>query len=177
MSVGFMLPFVIIVAGAVLAVTSSNILHAVFGLAISLVGVAGAFLALGSPFVAVMEVLIYVGGIAVTMIFAVMLSSVNSPIERHGWLRKLMAALAAGLFFLGGSMVILNADFGAGQQLPPEAWDVRAIGANLLERFNLAFETLSVVLLLAIVGAIVIVRKEPHLPADEVVNGAEGEQA
>ena len=49
---------VVMIAGALLAVSSSNILHAVFGLAISLVGVAGAFLALGSPFVAVMEILI-----------------------------------------------------------------------------------------------------------------------
>lgn len=173
MSLAFLLPCVVILAGAFLAVTRANILHAVFGLAICLVGVAGAFLALGSPFVAIMEVLIYVGGIAVTMIFAVMLSSVNSPMERKGAARKLLGALAAGLFFLAGTLIILDADLTSGAQLPPEAWSLKAIGANLLERFNLAFEVLSLVLLLAIVGAIVIVRKEPLLPADQVADRVE----
>ncbi len=167
MNIAFTLPFAVIVIGAFLAVTRSNILHAVFGLAISLVGVAGAFLALGSPFTAVMEVLIYVGGIAVTMIFAVMLSSVSSPAERGGFLRKSLAALVAGLFLAGGSLIIVNADFGAGNHLSTDAWSIQAVGRDLLDRFNLAFESLSLVLLLAIVGAIVIVRREPVLPADQ----------
>ena len=164
MSISFTLPMVIILAGAFVAVGSMNILHAVFGLAIALVGVAGAFLALGSPFVAVMEVLIYVGGIAVTMIFAVMLSSVVDPKERESRLRRAGAALVALLFFAGGALLISKAKFGAGRQVSAEAWGLEAVGKGLLDEFNLAFETLSAVLLLAIVGAIVISRKEPSLP-------------
>lgn len=167
MSLSFTVPMVLMLAGAALAVWSSNILHAVFGLAISLVGVAGAFLALGNPFVAVMEVLIYVGGIAVTMIFAVMLSSVASPQERESGRRRLLAALVAGAFLAAGVILIANADFGPGKHLAVHHWGLEAVGRSLLDRFNLAFETLSVVLLLAIVGAIVISRKEPQLPHAE----------
>lgn len=167
------LPVVVMIAGALLAVTSSNILHAVFGLAVSLVGVAGAFLALGSPFVAVMEVLIYVGGIAVTMIFAVMLSSVASPQDKETWSRRIMSMIIAAWFFVGGAALIANADFGTGKQLTRKDWGLEEVGRGLLDEFNLAFETLSVVLLLAIVGAIVISRKEPVLPNAELVEDSE----
>ncbi len=156
----FTIAAVITLAGSVLAISRSNILHAVFGLAIALGGVAGVFFTLGSPFVAIMEILIYVGGIAVTMIFAVMLSSVVNPKETESLLRRFLAAAAAGLFFVGGAIVIAHADFQGGQQLPAAAWSLEAVGRSLLNEFNLAFETLSLVLLLAIVGAIVIVRKE-----------------
>lgn len=161
MSVDFILAGAVALAGALLAVTRANILHAVFGLAISLVGVAGIFFALGSPFVAIMEILIYVGGIAVTMLFAVMLSTVVNPKEKESTVRRLLAAAAAGLFFTGMALVITHTEFATGQSLPASAWSLEEVGKNLLNRYNLAFETLSVVLLLAIVGAIVIVRKEP----------------
>lgn len=172
MSVDFILAGAVALAGALLAVTRSNILHAVFGLAISLVGVAGIFFTLGSPFVAIMEILIYVGGIAVTMLFAVMLSTVVNPQERESTVRRLLAASAAILFFAGMTLVITQAEFATGQSLPASAWSLEEVGKNLLNRYNLAFETLSVVLLLAIVGAIVIVRKEPV--QDEPVAKVEG---
>jgi len=166
MNIEFTLALIVTLVGALLAVTRENILHAVFGLAIALVGVAGFFFALNSPFVAIMEILIYVGGIAVTMIFAVMLSSVAHPKEREGKGRRILAALAAGSFLAAGALLIANANFGAGKQLPESSWGLREVGASLLTRYNLAFETLSIILLLAIIGAIVIVRKDPVLPAD-----------
>ncbi|MCP4444266.1 MAG: NADH-quinone oxidoreductase subunit J [Myxococcales bacterium] len=166
MSYDFAIAAVVTLAGALLAISQANILHAVFGLAISLVGVAGIFFTLNSPFVAIMEVLIYVGGIAVTMIFAVMLSSVTNPQEKENVGRRLMAAVAAGTFFVGGALVLHHAEFADGKELLNSEHSLQAVGVNLLNRYNLAFETLSVVLLLAIVGAIVIVRKEPAMPAD-----------
>ena len=166
MSIQFTLPMVVILAGALLAVLSRNILHAVFGLAIALVGVAGVFFVLNSPFVAVMEILIYIGGIAITMIFAVMLSSVASPTDQESMARRGMAAAVAGLFFAGGLAVISSSSFATAAPLPPEAWGLESVGRSLLDRFNLAFETLSAVLLLAIVGAIVISRKQAPEPGE-----------
>jgi NADH-quinone oxidoreductase subunit J len=163
MPISFSIAVVVVMAGALIGVIRTNILHAVFGLAISLVGVAGLFFTLNTPFVAVMEVLIYVGGIAVTMIFAVMLSSVARPSETETWGRKLLSALVAGAFFAGGALLITNTNFETSE--PTSAsYRLEDVGAYLLNDFNLAFETLSVVLLLAIVGAIVISRKEPVLP-------------
>ena len=150
------------VAGAVLAISLRNILHAIFGLAISLLGVAGLFVVLGSPFVATMEVIIYVGGISVAMIFAVMLSTVVSARGSASLRRKLMAAVTALLVFGALAGLLTATSFTVpGEPPPPEAWSVQAVGTDLLDRFNVAFESLSVILLLAIVGAIAISRRVP----------------
>lgn len=147
---------VMTIAGAIIAVGQKNIVRAVLGLAISLGGVALAFLALNSPFVAAMEVLIYIGGTTVAMIFAVMLSSTGQHEPGDGRLRQTLAAIAAILFFLAVAIVIHNAEFGATPATSEDAWSVRQIGLYLLNEFNVVFELLSVVLLLAIVGAITI---------------------
>ena len=149
------------IAGAILAVSRRNVVHAVFGLAIALVGVALAFLALGSPFVAAMQVLIYIGGITVAMIFAVMLSGTGQREEPEGIGRRLFAGITAVLFFVALAPVLINTDFGAAPVVAEEAWSLRTIGFNLLDRFNVVFELLSAALLLAIVGAIAIARHEP----------------
>lgn len=154
------------VAGALIAVSLVNILHAVLGLAISLLGVAGLFFCLGSPFVAAMEVLVYVGGISVAMVFAVMMSRSISAAEqpRERWPRKLFAATASLAFFAVVGAVIHTTSFDGSRAVPidDEAWSVKAVGHDLLTHYNLVFEALSVVLLLGIVGAIVISRKEPE---------------
>lgn len=161
----------ITVAGAVLAVTVRNIVHAIFGLGVALGGVALAFLILHSPFLAAMEVLIYIGGITVAMIFAVMLSPTGKREPRKGGWRPVLAGLVSVLLFIAMAWVVVTTDFA----VPPDraiaeseaAWSVQAIGRLLINEFNVAFELLSVVLLVAIVGAITIAarRDEGQDPA------------
>jgi NADH-quinone oxidoreductase subunit J len=155
------LAMVITIAGAILAVSRRNVVHAVFGLAIALVGVALAFLALNSPFVAAMQVLIYIGGITIAMIFAVMLSARGQAEEPEGIGRRLFAGIVAALFFVALAPVLINTDFGAAPVVAESEWSLKVIGRGLLNRFNVVFEALSVVLLLAIIGAIAIARHEP----------------
>jgi len=156
------LSIAVAVAGAIMAVTLPNILHAVFGLAISLMGIAGMFFCLGSPFVAAMEVLVYVGGISVAMVFAVMLSySISAGKMEESRERRLIGALPALLFLVVMVLLLQSTDFG-GQPaaLDSEQWTVAAIGRALLTHYNLVFEMLSLVLLVAIVGAIAIARED-----------------
>ena len=147
------------IGGALLAVSLRNILHAVFGLAISLMGVAGVFFCLGSPFVAAMEVLVYVGGISVAMVFAVMMSvsigAKNQPQEDVT--RKTVAMIVAAGFFGAMAWLVQGTEF-SGLPVEPgtQAWGLEAIGTALLTHYNLVFETLSVILLVAIMGAITI---------------------
>ncbi len=156
------------IAGAMLAVLQGNIVRAIFGLAMALVGVALAFLALGSPFVAAMEVLIYIGGITVAMVFAVMLSSAGRKEPRAPIARRVMAAFAAALFFGGVAWVIVGTEFTFPlEPASAEAWSVQEIGRNLVNRFNVVFELLSVVLLLAIIGAIRIAKGHAVPPTPE----------
>src|SRR5512136_2381768 len=71
---GFILVVALTISGALIAVGARNIFHNVLGLAVSLFGVSGLFVYLNSPFVALMEILIYVGAICIAICFAVMLS-------------------------------------------------------------------------------------------------------
>jgi NADH:ubiquinone oxidoreductase subunit 6 (subunit J) len=158
--------------GAVLAVTQGSIVRAIFGLAIALAGVALAFLLLGSPFVAAMEVLIYIGGITVAMAFGVMLSSAGNREARESVARRAMAGVGAAVFFAAVALVIVDAEFAPTPETDAEAWGVKMIGRELLDRFNVVFEALSVALLLAIVGAIVIAARrhedlDPTLAEDQ----------
>jgi len=146
------------VAGALMAVGLRNVLHAIFGLALSLLAIAGLFLMLGSPFLAAMEILIYVGGITVAMNLAIMLSTVMAPEERSG-ARRGLALLATLLFAASVALAISQTTFPERPTVAADAWHVKRLGEGLLNSYNVAFEALSVVLLLAIVGAIVISRR------------------
>lgn len=151
----------IAVAGAIMAVSLQNILHAVFGLAVSLMGVAGLFFALGSPFVAAMEVLVYVGGISVAMVFAVMLSySIAARKQTESTRARIMGAIPAVLLFFVLAAAVHGTSFTGVEVVDAEAWSVKAIGRDLLTHYNLVFELLSVVLLVAIMGAIAISKAE-----------------
>ncbi len=154
-------------AGALMSVTLRNVLHAIFGLALALLGLAGLFVILNSPFVAIMEVLIYVGGITVAMIFAVMFSTVASSNLVESPRRRTLAATVALAVFGAVASLLVATDFGPPAATDEAAWTVQTLGVNLLDRFNVIFEALSVVLLMAIAGAIVIARK----PADSEPGG------
>ena len=108
-----------------------------------------------------MQILIYIGGIVVAIIFAMMLSIAMTvqPLERNRpkvW----FAGLCAATFFGGVAWLLERTEF---EVIPPAAaqsWELAQLGHALLNRYNLVFETLSLVLLLAIIGAILIARQE-----------------
>lgn len=163
--------------GALVAVSVRDIVHAIFGLAVSLLSLAGLFTALGSPFVGAMEVLIYVGGISVAMIFAVMLSPQAGRALVETPARRFAAALIATLFFAGTALSLLSGDPVPDSPEAPGVFAPAALGHALLGDWLIAFEVLSLVLLLAIMGAVLIATREappppaaPASPPDRAVN-------
>ena len=147
--------------GAVIAVNARNVMRAVLALALALIGVAGLFVLLGSPFVAAMEILIYVGGISVMMIFAVMLSySISAGAQEKSLVRRALALLPCLAFLAVVSLTMIGTDFGPMPETSAEAWSMEAVGRALLTRYALNFELLSLVLLLAIVGSVTIARQD-----------------
>ena len=113
-----------------------------------------------SSFVAAMQLLIYIGGITVAIVFAMMLSIAMTvtPPERNR-AKTVFAAVCTAACGLGVFQLVRAARFPV-SPAPEEAWSVGAIGHALLTHYNLVFETLSVVLLLAIMGAILIARPQ-----------------
>ena len=150
----------LVLGGAITAVFVRHVLYAIIGLGICLLSIAGLFLFLGSPFVAAMQVLIYVGGISVAMVFALMLSaSMVRPLEIEA--RRVALACAAGLAFCAVlASQIMRTQFPQAPELEEGAWAVERIGHGFLTTYNVVFEGLSLVLLVAIIGAIIVAKKE-----------------
>jgi NADH-quinone oxidoreductase subunit J len=135
-----------------------NLLHAVLFLILSFVGVAGLYLTLSADFVAVVQILIYAGAIAVLMIFAVMLTPRASRDNAEGLLRVPALALA-GLVVAGVVFVALETDWRVAARGPFES-TATEIGEALVSPYVLPFEIASVLLVVAMIGAIVLVREE-----------------
>lgn len=141
--------------GACIAVFPRNILYNVLGLALALAGVAGLYLYLGSLFIALMQLLIYVGAITIAIVFAIMLSR---PLHLEVPKRHVPKVALAG----GVSALVFLALIGVGAKSKWVAaaarsndWSVEALGHMMLTKYNLVFEVISLVLLVAIIGAIV----------------------
>lgn len=141
--------------GAAIAVFPRNILYNVLGLALALTGVAGLYLYLGSLFMALMQLLIYVGAITIAIVFAIMLSRpLHLEVPKRRVPKVAMAGLASALFLL--CVVVAGAKTHWVPALERGSdWSVETIGHLLLTRYDLVFEAISLVLLIAIIGAIV----------------------
>ncbi len=144
--------------GAVIAVGARNIFHNVLGLALSLIGVAGIFVYLNSPFVALMEILIYVGAICIAICFAIMLSQ---PMHLKGPPRSILKSLGALLgagSVMGFLMLLTRKTTWVAAAQRSQDWSITTIGHYLLTNYSLIFEVISLLLLVAMLGAIVTAR-------------------
>jgi NADH:ubiquinone oxidoreductase subunit 6 (subunit J) len=168
----FLLCLGTLVAGALIAVASTRLIRGVCGLAICSIGLAGLYYFLHSPFLALMEILIYIGAVCVTIIFAVMLAEPDEPANEEKLGAKILwggmaLAVAAVLFgslgWLGwqGSHGIF-----AAPTSPLNDGSIQAIGHSLLTTYSLAFELISLALLVAIIGALAIARAGREKPVE-----------
>lgn len=149
-------------AAGALAVTSRNLVHAALWLVVSLGAVAGCYLVLTAEFVAWVQVLIYVGAIVVLMIFGVMLTraprrGTQDLDGRNRPLAALAGLASAGLVgvlavtaFRGAYVDIHHTRIGT----------AKAVGSPLFRLYVLPFEVASLLLLAALVGAVVMTRRE-----------------
>lgn len=160
--------------GALKVVTTRSIMHAAFWLFPVFAGIAGFYLFLGAQFLSAIQVLIYIGAILVLIVFAVTLT--RNPMDpedaqnnRFG-IPMALAAAALVLALVGAARMSGLAVTGAESiddinLLPGVAvTDVSAIGVVLLQQYLLPFEIASVLLLAAMIGAIVMARKERTAP-------------
>ena len=141
--------------GAVLAVWPKNVFYNAMALILCLFGVAGLFIYLNSEFLAVVEVIIYIGAISIAIIFAIMLSKPWAQEHSRRKPEKVLRSLfAAGLLFLA-LLQVLRASAWSKTSVEGD-YSIQAIGKSLLSDYALPFETVSLILLVAIIGALVI---------------------
>lgn len=160
-----MLPFVfiilsIITLGAALAVvTSKNLFHSALFLILSFVGVAGLYILLEAGFLAVVQIMVYVGAIAILIIFAIMLTRrlmAKDLVQRNA--QWGISGLVALLLFALLGFVLLRVNWPVVEAAVPDE-SISILGQELMSTYALPFEVASVLLLVALVGAIIIARE------------------
>jgi len=154
----FLITVAVTIVGASIAIFPRNILYNVLGLILALFGIAGLYFYLGSFFIAMMQLLIYVGAICIAIVFAIMLSRpLHLDMPPRPALKMVLAAIAGSVFFAGLVSAVLKTDWSPSPQRVSDLslWSVEKIGHALLTRYELVFEVISLVLLVAIIGAVV----------------------
>jgi NADH-quinone oxidoreductase subunit J len=147
-------------ATAVRLVTARNVVHAALYLVVTLGAVAGAFLLLSAEFIAWVQILIYVGAIVILFLFGLMLT--KAPIGREALdnQRRGLAALV-GLAILAGLVFLIQGAWDWDTtKISPTGGTAQAVGASIFSKFVLPFEVVSFLLLAALIGAIVLSRKD-----------------
>jgi NADH-quinone oxidoreductase subunit J len=161
LSTVFVLCLLTLGIGALIAVMSTRLIRSVCGLAICCIGLAGLYYFLHSPFLALMELLIYVGAVCVTIVFAIMLAEPEEPAADRRAASVLawggFALLIAAVLFGGLSWLGTHWKWVASTELANDG-SLAAIGHALLTTYSLAFELISLALLVAILGALAIAR-------------------
>ncbi|MES2379140.1 MAG: NADH-quinone oxidoreductase subunit J [Bacteroidota bacterium] len=166
----------VVVGSALFVASSKNLVRSIFMFFITLFGLAGLYVLALADFVAVTQIVIYVGGVLVLILFAFMLSgreTLGMLQQQKGKfisLRKLPAILLASLFFVVMLNVILKTDasnlpwikqaVAANTVIKPNDIMTDNIGINLMTRYLLPFEAISILLMMALVGAAHLARKE-----------------
>lgn len=158
----FYLIATVMVIAAIGVVSSNNMVHAALYLVVVLAGVAAQFLLLGAEFVGVTQVLVYIGAVIVLFLFGIMLTRARVGAEdnlnhENVWPAVLTAALLVAVM---GFAVI---DFAGDEEidvLGNSPTTVEQVSDSIFSTYIVAFEAISVLLLAALIGAIVVARKE-----------------
>jgi NADH-quinone oxidoreductase subunit J len=150
------------VLSGVLVITRRNPVHSALALILALLGQAGLYLMLYAPFVAGVQIILYAGGIMVLFLFVIMLVSIEKSQKEEQfnnmWIVGLLAALALGALFIG--VYVKGRDLFAGREVAlPEQSNTQQIAILLYGNYMFAFEIASLLLLVAMIGAVVMAKK------------------
>lgn len=161
-AVAFYVFAALILGFAVLVITARSTVHSVLYLVLSFLSVAGLYVVLSAQFLAVIQVLVYAGGIVVLYLFVVMLVNLKRPPEAHSDPRRLgRLGLIMSCAVLAEIVVIAFYGWTRPDTTSAlEADNVRQLGWALYTDYLIPFEVASVLLLVAMVGAIVLAKRE-----------------
>jgi NADH-quinone oxidoreductase subunit J len=145
---------------AIRVVTTKNVVHAALYLVVVLAGVAAQYILLAAEFIAVVQVLIYIGAVIVLFLFGIMLT--RAPMRGSSDLdndQRWPAAIVS-LFLAGVLGAILLDGYGDAKVEPDTVVRSAAIGDSIFRDYVVPFEVISMLLLAALIGAIVIARRD-----------------
>lgn len=154
----FVLIVILTMAGALATVLSSSIIYALLGLVATMFGIAGLYIYLNAPFLAMMQILIYVGAITILIAFAIMLAGplYKRPKEWGGLGKFISALVVSAVSFLMFVTILVGVSWDTGKTV--FAVTTKDIGRALFDRYGFPFELISLVIVVSIIGAIMLAR-------------------
>ena len=160
-AVVFYLFAAITVGSAAVVVLARSLIYSAFALLFTFFGVAGLYVLLGADFLATTQLLVYVGGILVLLLFGVMLTHKLYDLDLKSEVTQFLpGALVSATLLAVLAVTAWRTDWAVGPGRAPAA-TTREIGKLFMSRWLLPFEAASILLLIALVGAAMIVRRRP----------------
>ena len=161
MAVVFYILAVIAIAGGLLMVTRKNPLSGAFALVLSMVALAGLFAMLLAEFIFVLQILVYAGAIMVLVIFTIMLLNLKSDEIKETPVGKFQVVFLAVICAVCAYGFIQVFSYLPGEEVatPPDFGSIEGVGRMMLSNYLFPFEVISVLLLVAIVGVVLLAKR------------------
>jgi NADH-quinone oxidoreductase subunit J len=172
MGIAFVIIAVVTISAAVAALSLRNLVHCALALAVAFTGLAAAYLQLSAQFVGFAQILVYVGAVAILVVFAILLTrggdAPQQSIFSTSWMAGLGSAAAVLILLV---RAIMKSDIG--QTPVPRAPDVsvRQIGEALMNKFVLPLEVVGLLLTAALIGAVIIAMHESSKAKSDKTSG------
>jgi NADH-quinone oxidoreductase subunit J len=160
MSLGFFILAALTLASAVAAMSLRNLVHCALSLIVTFGGLAAFYLQLNAQFVGFAQILVYIGAVAILVVFAILLTGrgeAGTTVFSPSWL---IGAAVAALVFGALAAAILGSKAIVQKISPPHSATVKQIGDELMSRYVLPLEVLGLLLTAALLGAVIIALQE-----------------
>jgi NADH-quinone oxidoreductase subunit J len=150
----------ITVVSGIIVVNAKNIVHAAFAMLLTFFGVAGIYVLLGADFLAVVQIMVYVGGILILLLFGVMLTNKITNVEIRSGSIQVIPAIIGLAVFAAILFSIMTSTKWRSEQFEIPFTTTYQIGEVLLSEYVLIFELFGILLLIALIGAASIARRD-----------------
>ncbi|MDX2502419.1 MAG: NADH-quinone oxidoreductase subunit J [Deltaproteobacteria bacterium] len=161
----------LILGSTAMAITRRNLIHAVIYLIFSFFGSAMLFYLFGAPFLAILEVIIYAGAIMVLFLFIVIMMKLKTAEEQLFPLSQWLPAAIFGLVYIGIGIGLVIAEPGSKVMLKTAKADPDVFGLYIFQKHWLSIEIVSLLLLVALIGALLLGRRSKKIPAAKAPEG------
>ncbi|WP_416828121.1 NADH-quinone oxidoreductase subunit J [Ectobacillus polymachus] len=159
--VAFLALALIAIMGGVLMINVSKVMHMMLSLVFTFLSIAGLYFMLSAEFVGVVQILIYSGAVAIIMIFGIMLTKHDDEVESHFNVRSFFVLLGVLAFGAVMYFAVNNVDFSPkGADANLHVQNTKQIGEMLYTQYLVPFEITSILLLVALIGAIILTKTD-----------------
>ena len=170
-SIIFYLLALLILGSTALAITRRNLVHAVIYLIFSFFGSAMLFYLLGAPYLAILEVIIYAGAIMVLFLFIVIMLKLKKAEEKLFPLKQWLSAVVIGAVYIAIGISLVISEPGSRIVLKTATADPAVFGQYVFARHWLSIEIVSLLLLVALIGALILGRRLKRIQTAEAPEG------